>query len=133
MHHDRPIEIEQLNRFDDLQISTIIGRNHQQLLIQIVDRKTGYLWVKKYSSRKAEEVFQTTIRLFESIKDQPKTTNTNNDKEFSLHKYLAKELDWYFADPCGIQHQGMNGLARQYIRKRKRLESAYGWIYFRNH
>jgi len=41
--HDRPIEIEQRHRFGDLEIDTIVGRNHQQSLVSIVDRKTGYL------------------------------------------------------------------------------------------
>jgi transposase, IS30 family len=67
--HDRAIEIEQRNHFGDLEIDTIIGKKHQQLLVSIVDRKTGYLWLKKCSSRKAEEVCQTTISLLEPIKD----------------------------------------------------------------
>jgi len=41
--HDRPIEIEQRTRFGDLEIDTIVGKKHQQSLVSIVDRKTGYL------------------------------------------------------------------------------------------
>lgn len=51
--HDRPIEIERRNRFGDLEIDTIVGKNHQQSLVSIVDWKTSYLWLKKCSSRKA--------------------------------------------------------------------------------
>ena len=117
--HDRPIEIEQRNRFGDLEIDTIVGKNHQQSLVSIVDRKTGYLWLKKCSSRQAEEVCQTTIRLLEPIKDQLKTITADNGKEFSLHEYAAQELeiDWYFADPYSAWQRGTNGLVRQYIRK----------------
>ena len=99
--HDRPIEIEQRHRFGDLEIDTIVGRNHQQSLVSIVDRKTGYLQLKKCRSRKAEEVCQTTISLLEPIKDQLKTIIADNGKEFSLHEYAAQalEIDWYFADP----------------------------------
>ena len=99
--HDRPIEIERRNRFGDLEIDTIVGKNHQQSLVSIVDRKTGYLWLKKCSSRKAEEICQTTISLLKPIKDQLKTITADNGKEFSLHEYAAQELeiDWYFADP----------------------------------
>lgn len=41
--HDRPIVVEQRTRFGDLEIDTIVGNHHQQSLVSIVDRKTGYL------------------------------------------------------------------------------------------
>ncbi|MEK5756406.1 IS30 family transposase [Acinetobacter variabilis] len=121
--HDRPAEIEQRSRFGDLEIDTIVGKNHQQSLVSIVDRKTGYLWLKKCSTRKAEEVCQATIRLLEPIKAHLKTITADNDKEFSLHEYAAQELDidWYFADSYSAWQRGTNentnGLIRQYIRK----------------
>ncbi|WP_372403020.1 IS30 family transposase [Acinetobacter piscicola] len=121
--HDRPAEIEQRSRFGDLEIDTIVGKNHQQSLVSIVDRKTGYLWLKKCSTRKAEEVCQATIRLLEPIKAHLKTITADNGKEFSLHEYAAQELDidWYFADPYSAWQRGTNentnGLIRQYIRK----------------
>ena len=121
--HDRPAEIEQRSRFGDLEIDTIVGKNHQQPLVSIVDRKTGYLWLKKCSTRKAEEVCQATIRLLEPIKAHLKTITADNGKEFSLHEYTAQQLDidWYFADPYSAWQRGTNentnGLIRQYIRK----------------
>lgn len=121
--HDRPAEIEQRSRFGDLEIDTIVGKNHQQSLVSIVDRKTGYLWLKKCSTRKAEEVCQATIRLLEPIKAHLKTITADNGKEFSLHEYAAQELDidWYFADSYSAWQRGTNentnGLIRQYIRK----------------
>ncbi|WP_313044568.1 IS30 family transposase [Acinetobacter sp.] len=121
--HDRPAEIEQRSRFGDLEIDTIVGKNHQQSLVSIVDRKTGYLWLKKCSTRKAEEICQATIILLEPIKEQLKTITADNGKEFSLHEYAAQELDvdWYFADPYSAWQRGTNentnGLIRQYVRK----------------
>ena len=121
--HDRPAEIEQRSRFGDLEIDTIVGKNHQQSLVSIVDRKTGYLWLKKCSTRKAEEVCQATIRLLKPIKAHLNTITADNGKEFSLHEYAAQELDvdWYFADPYSAWQRGTNentnGLIRQYIRK----------------
>lgn len=44
--HNRPIEIKQRSRFDDLKIDTVLGKDHQPLLISSVDRKTGYVWLK---------------------------------------------------------------------------------------
>ena len=121
--HDRPIEIEYRTRFGDLEIDTIVGKKHQQSLVSIVDRKTGYLWLKKCGSRKAEEVCQTTISLLRPIKDQLKTITADNGKEFSLHEHAAQalEIDWYFADPYSAWQRGTNentnGLIRQYIKK----------------
>ncbi|TCB54233.1 IS30 family transposase [Acinetobacter terrestris] len=121
--HDRPAEIEQRSRFGDLEIDMIVGKNHQQSLVSIVDRKTGYLWLKKCSTRKAEEVCQATIRLLKPIKAYLKTITADNGKEFSLHEYAAQQLDidWYFADPYSAWQRGTNentnGLIRQYIRK----------------
>lgn len=108
--HDRPAEIEQRSRFGDLEIDRIVGKNHQQSLVSIVDRKTGYLWLKKCSTRKAEEVCQATIRLLEPIKAHLKTITADNGKEFSLHEYAAQELDidWYFADPYSAWQRGTN-------------------------
>ncbi|WOE32274.1 MULTISPECIES: hypothetical protein [unclassified Acinetobacter] len=70
-----------------------MSKKHQQSLVSIVDRKTDYLWLQKYSSRKAEEICQTTIYLFESIKDQFKTITADNGKECSLHEYAAEVLE----------------------------------------
>lgn len=41
--HDKSIEIEQRNCFCDLEIDTIVAKEHQQSLGSIVDRKTSYL------------------------------------------------------------------------------------------
>ena len=121
--HDRPIEIEHRTRFGDLEIDTIVGKKHQQSLVSIVDRKTGYLWLKKCRSRKAEDVCQATISLLRPIKDQLKTITADNGKEFSLHEHAAHalEIDWYFADSYSAWQRGTNentnGLIRQYIKK----------------
>lgn len=112
-----------------MEIDTIIGKKHQQSLVSIVDRKIGYLWLKKCSSRKAEEVCQTTINRLEPIKDQLKTIISDNGKEFSLHEYTAQklEIDWYFADPHSAWQRGTNentnGLIRQYIKKGSNLNA----------
>lgn len=82
--HHRPIEVELRARFGDLEIDTIVGKNHRQSLVSIVDWKTGYLWLKKYGSQTTEEINQATISLLEPIKGQLKTITTDNGKESSL-------------------------------------------------
>nr|WP_174506438.1 IS30 family transposase [Acinetobacter sp. Marseille-Q1620] len=125
--HDRPAVIEQRIRFGDLEIDTIVGQKHQQSLVSIVDRKTGFLWLKKCNSRKSEEVCQTTIDLLAPIKDWLQSITADNGKEFSLHEHIAKELgiEFYFADPYSAWQRGTNentnGLIRQYIGKGSNL------------
>ncbi|MEG2271132.1 MAG: IS30 family transposase [Acinetobacter sp.] len=121
--HDRPQIIEQRSRFGDLEIDTIVGKNHKQSLVSIVDRKTGYLWLKKCMTRKSQDVSQATVDLLYPIKEQLETITADNGKEFSLHEQIAAELniDFYFADPYSAWQRGTNentnGLIRQYIRK----------------
>ena len=45
--HDRDPIIETKERFGDLEIDTIIGKNHKQAILTITDRKTKYLWMQK--------------------------------------------------------------------------------------
>ena len=115
--------VEDRTRFGDLEIDTIVGKNHQQSLVSIVDRKTGYLWLKKCSNRKSDEVFKATIELLNPMKEKLETITADNGKEFSLHEQIAIELgiDFYFADPYSSWQRGTNentnGLIRQYILK----------------
>ena len=120
--HNRQIEIEGRTRFGDLEIDMIVGMKQQRSLESIVDRKTGYLWLKNCSSSKAEDVCHTAVHLLKPIKDQFKIITANNRKEFSLHEHVAQalEIDWYFADPYSAWQRGTNentnGLIRQYIK-----------------
>ena len=121
--HDRPKIIDGRSRFGDLEIDTIVGKNHHQSLVSIVDRKTGYLWLKKCSTRKSQEVYEATVHLLDPIKNKLQSITADNGKEFSLHEQIAAELDieFYFADPYSAWQRGTNentnGLIRQYIRK----------------
>ena len=127
--HDRPQIIEQRSRFGDLEIDTIVGKSHQQSLVSIVDRKTGYLWLKKCMTRKSQDVGQATVDLLYPIKEELETITADNGKEFSLNEQIATELDidFYFADPYSAWQRGTNentnGLIRQYIGKGSDLSS----------
>ena len=120
---DRPQVVEDRSRFGDLEIDTIVGKNHQQSLVSIVDRKTGYLWLKKCISRKSEDITKATLTLLSPLSKELKTITSDNGKEFSLHEQIADSLDigFYFADPYSSWQRGTNentnGLIRQYIRK----------------
>ncbi|MEN8283719.1 IS30 family transposase, partial [Acinetobacter gerneri] len=75
-----------------------------------MDRKTGYLWLKKCNTRKSQDVCKTTVDLLHPIKAQLQTITADNGKEFSLHEQIADELgiEFYFADPYSAWQRGSN-------------------------
>ena len=88
-----------------------------------MDRKTGYLWLKKCRTRKSQAVCVAPVHLLDSIKKELQTIIADNGKELNLHEQIADELgiEFYFADPYSAWQRGTNentnGLIRQYIRK----------------
>ena len=120
----RPKRVDLKEDFGDLEIDTIIGRNHKQAIVTMNDRATGYLWMKKVPFRTAELVQKATVELLLPIKDLLTTITSDNGKEFANHQRISKELDldFYFARPYHSWERGanenLNGLIRQYIPKR---------------
>jgi transposase, IS30 family len=46
--HERPDVIEQRNRIGDLEGDTIIGKNHKGAALNLVDRKSLYVWIERW-------------------------------------------------------------------------------------
>lgn len=120
----RPKIVERKSRICDLEIDTVIGRNHIGALVTVVDRKSKFAIIKKVTSRQASEVTNALIEMLMSIKPIIKTITSDNGKEFANHKEIAKALDseFYFAHPYHSWERGLNehtnGLIRQYLPKR---------------
>ena len=111
-------------RIGDLEVDTIIGKNHQGAILTIVDRATGVLKMKKLKSKDADQLAIAMIEALQPWQIQLKTITSDNGKEFSSHEYIAKVLkvDFYFAKAYHSWERGTNentnGLIRQYIPKR---------------
>ena len=120
---NRPKEVEEKQRFGDLEIDLVIGKDHKGALLTINDRATGMLQMKKIESKDAEIVKNATIELLENWKPFLKTITSDNGKEFSKHESIATalEIDYYFANPyCSWErgaNENLNGLVRQYFPK----------------
>ena len=120
---DRPKIVDLKQRFGDLEIDTIIGKNHKGAIVTINDRATGMLRMKKIKSKESELVKQATIELLQNWKSHLFTITSDNGKEFAMHQEIAKalEIDFYFANPYSPWERGanenLNGLIRQYIPK----------------
>ena len=106
----RPDIVDKKERFGDLEIDTIIGKNHQQAIVTINDRVTGMLKMKKVANRDAKSVSKATIELLEDWIPYLKTITSDNGKEFAFHKDISQELnvDFYFARPYHSWERGAN-------------------------
>jgi IS30 family transposase len=120
----RPPVVEQRQRLGDLEIDTIIGKNHQGAIVTINDRATGMLKMKKLKSKDADQLAKETIALLKEWKPFLKTITSDNGKEFAAHETISKALGitFYFAHPYHSWERGsnenLNGLIRQYIPKK---------------
>ena len=120
---NRPIEVEDKQRFGDLEIDLVIGKDHKGALLTINDRATGMLQMKKIESKDAEIVKNATIELLQNWKPFLQTITSDNGKEFAKHQTIAQvlEIDYYFANPyCSWErgaNENLNGLVRQYFKK----------------
>lgn len=120
---NRPKEVEEKQRFGDLEIDLVIGKDHKGALLTINDRATGMLQMKKIESKDAEIVKNATIELLQTWKPFLQTITSDNGKEFAKHQLIAAmlEVDYYFANPyCSWErgaNENLNGLIRQYFPK----------------
>lgn len=77
----RPTIVEEKRRFGDLEIDTVIGRNHKGALLTINDRVTSLAWIRKLEGKSAVPLAEATIRVLASFKDIIHTITSDNGKE----------------------------------------------------
>ncbi len=120
----RPKIVEQKKRIGDLEIDTVIGKDHKGALVTVVDRKSKFTLIKNLPSKEAEVVTQALIEMIQPIKAVTHTITSDNGKEFAYHKQVSAALDadFYFANPYHSWERGLNehtnGLIRQYLPKK---------------
>jgi IS30 family transposase len=125
----RPAIVDKKERFGDLEIDTVIGKNHQGALLTINDRVTGLVWIRILESKHEAPLTMATIKALNPFKEQIKTITADNGKEFAGHEKIAEELeiDMYFARPYHSWERGANentnGLIRQYFPKGSSFEN----------
>jgi len=122
---DRPAIVEERSRIGDWEADTIIGKNHKQAIVSLVERKSGYTLIRKVKRKTAREVRKAAVSLLKPYRDKVHTLTSDNGKEFSEHEQIAKALDadFYFANPYASWERGTNentnGLIRQYFPKNR--------------
>lgn len=124
----RPAIVEEKSRIGDLEIDTVIGKNHKGVLVTINDRKTNLVKIRQVKGKNAQDVKRATI---EALADWgfAKTITADNGKEFAAHEKIAAALkiDFFFATPYHSWERGANentnGLIRQYVPKQTDFEN----------
>lgn len=120
----RPAIVDTRRRFGDWESDTVIGKNHRQALVTVVERKSRLTFIAKVVRKTADQVTQAMIQLLKPMKEWVNTITVDNGKEFAHHQTLAKQLRArvYFAHPFASWERGLNentnGLIRQYFPKK---------------
>lgn len=125
----RPAIVDEKSRFGDLEIDTVIGKNHKGALLTINDRCTGLVWIRKLAGKEAKSLAAETIKALRPFKQRIHTITADNGKEFALHEQIANELEIsvFFAHPYHSWERGANentnGLIRQFFPKGTDIEN----------
>ena len=120
---DRAAIVETRSRIGDWEADTVIGKNHRQAIVSIVERKTGFTLIQKVERKTALAVSQAMIGLLKPHQKKVHTITSDNGKEFAGHEEIASKLkaNFYFAHPYSSWERGTNentnGLIRQYFPK----------------
>jgi IS30 family transposase len=126
---ERPTHIDARRQVGHWEGDTVIGVRHQQAIVSLVERKTGYAILAKVRRKTSELVSGAIIRRLRRMRPLVKTITYDNGKEFAEHARVDKALGstGYFADPFSSWQRGsnenLNGLIRQYIPKKRALTS----------
>lgn len=126
---ERPTIVDKRCRLGDWELDTVIGKNHHQALVTLVERKSKLTLIAKVANKTAEAVSKAIIRLLKPLSPWVHTLTADNGREFSRHQKIAKALNakFYFAHPFASWERGLNentnGLIRQYFPKKHDFKS----------
>lgn len=125
---ERPEAANNRERVGDIEVDTIIGKNHKGAILTMDDRKSKLRLAMPLPGKKAKYVSEAMVALLKPIKGFVKTLTYDNGKEFTEHEAVSKALSCssYFAKPYHSwergQNENANGLLRQYFPKSMELD-----------
>ena len=142
---ERPAVANTRKRLGDWEVDTIMGRQYQQAMVTLTERKSRLTFVSKVKRRAAALVRKSICQLLLPVKDKVYTLTSDHGKEFADHQQIAETLNlkFYFAHPYAAWERGTNentnGLLRQYFPKKsdfqavsnKEIKQAWSRLNFR--
>lgn len=125
---ERPAIVAHRKRLGDWEVDTVFGKDHQQALVTLTERKSRFTLLGKVPQRTAQAVQDQICRLLLPVQDKVHTLMSDHGKEFAYHQQIAQllQLKYYFAHPYAAWERGTNentnGLLRQYFPKKCDLQ-----------
>jgi IS30 family transposase len=119
----RPGVVAEKSRIGDWEADTIIGKNHQQAIVSLVERRSKLTCLAKVERNTEEAVKQAIIKALLPFAERVHTITSDNGREFAGHEAIAQALgaEFYFAHPYHSWERGLNentnGLVRQSFAK----------------
>ena len=126
---ERAVHIEGRKQIGHWECDTVIGANHKQAIVTVVERKSGYAVIAKVSNKTADLVGAAIISMLKPFEARVKTLTYDNGKEFCGHAKIDDALNstGYFARPFASWERGsnenFNGLLGQYVPKKRLMET----------
>ena len=123
MIDQRPDIIEKRKRLGDFEGDTVL-LNGLERLYTLVDRKSGYLFLRHILNGYAQTIYEMTLRIHREYKGKIETITYDNGVEFSYHDLITIDTGIliYFCYPYHSWERGTNentnGLLRQYYSKK---------------
>lgn len=120
---ERPRAAENRSRRGHFELDTVLGRGSKHCILTLVDRKTGYLIIRKLKRRGTEQVNEQLLKIIEGEKQAVRTLSADNGTEFHQFKQIEEKtgVPFFFAKPYHSWERGSNenanGLIRQYLPK----------------
>ncbi|ALQ51708.1 hypothetical protein ATY38_11035 [Nitrosomonas ureae] len=74
----RPAIVDARSRIGGWEADTIIGKNHRQAIVSLVERKTGYTLIRKVERKTTEAVIKATTRLLKPHRRRVHTITSDN-------------------------------------------------------
>lgn len=124
MINDRPAEINSRSSIGHWEGDTVIGSDRHHCIVTLVERKTGFVIIKKIHARTSAEVNKACIAAILEHGRKFISITFDNGTEFHGYKQLEElfPITCYFANPYHSWERGTNentnGLIRQYIPKK---------------
>jgi len=129
MIQDRPVEIDSRSAVGHWEGDTVIGGDRHHCIVTLVERKTGFVIIKKIRARTVEEVNKACIDAIHEHGMKFISITFDNGTEFHGYKQLEElfPVICYFANPYHSWERGTNentnGLIRQYIPKKSCMKN----------
>jgi len=86
---ERPAIVNEKQRFGDLEIDTMIGKNHKGALLTINDRAAGVVWIRKLKGKDANALYLKAVNALKPIRHFLHTITSDNGKEFTYHEKIS--------------------------------------------